>query len=42
MVKESRLGVPRGEGGGNGIDRHSGVFWDENCSAEWMGSGALL
>ena len=27
MAKKSRLGVPKGERGGSGMDGHLGVFW---------------
>ena len=40
MAKESRLGVPKGEGGGSGMGGESG-----GCKLlylEWMGDGALL
>ena len=31
MGKKSRLGVPKGEMGGNGMDRDLGGFLDANC-----------
>ena len=27
MAKESRLGIPKGEGKGSGMNGHLGVFW---------------
>ena len=31
MTKESRLGVPKEERGGSGMDGHLGGFLDANC-----------
>ena len=31
MAKERKLGVPEGERGGSGMDRHFGDFFDANC-----------
>ena len=42
MPKESRLVVPRGEEGGNGMDGHFMVFGCKLLYLEWMGNGALL
>ena len=36
MAKKSRLWVPRGRGGGNGMDGHFGGFGDVNCYI-WTG-----
>ena len=42
-AKESRLGVPKGERGGSGMDGHlKGFFGCILLYREWMGNGTLL
>ena len=42
MAKESRLGVPKGEGGESGMEWQRGVLGCKLLYLEWMGNGALL
>ena len=42
MDKESRLVIPRVDGGGSGMDGYFGVWGFKLLYLEWMGSGALL
>jgi len=42
IAKESRLVVPKTEGGGSGMNGQFGIFGCKPLHLEWMGNGALL